>query len=181
METEVKIKIKKLIEEIGETVVKERFTQQDVDILKKVFLDKLGHYESASKALLIDDIIEKMKEIDSSIKYFPYGFLHVNGLGATYYRDFYCLRGLLNNIGREYDIEGVSNDEKQFIMESFSKIKNDSKLFNLVSKLHDISYKNTDERYVWDDYTSEPFEDGTYILYYCGDSKTLGWVKLKNA
>lgn len=178
METEVKIKIKKLIEEIGETVVKERFTQQDVRILKQMFLDKLGHYESASKALLMDDIIERMKEIDSSIKYFPYGFLCVNGLGTTYYRDFVCLRGVLNNIGGEYDIEGVSKDEKQFIMESFSKIKNDSKLFNLVRELHSISYKNTDENYVWD-YTTEPFEDGTYILYYCGDSKTLGWVKLK--
>ena len=177
METEVKIKIKKLIEEIGETVVKERFTQQDVCILKKVFLDKLGHYESASKALLMDDIIERMKEIDSSIKYFPYGFLRVNGLGA-YYRDFDYFRSVLNNIGREYYIEGVSKDEKQYIMESFSKIKNVSKLYNLVRELHSISYKNTDENYVWD-YTSEPFEDGTYILYYCGDSKTLGWVKLK--
>jgi len=177
METEVKLKIKKLIEEIGEAIVKERFTQRDVHILKQMFLDKLGHYESASKTLLVDDIVEKMKEIDSSIKYFPYGFLRVNGLGA-YYRDFDYFRSVLNNIGREYDIEGVSKDEKQYIMESFSKIKNDSKLFNLARELHSISYQNTDENYVWD-YTSEPFEDGTYILYYCGDSKTLGWVKLK--
>lgn len=179
MKTEVKIKVQKLVAEIGDIIREERFLEKDVNLLKDYISDQFEHYLSASKDMLLDDIITEIQKIDETIEYVPYIVLIIDGFRAGYYD--YNIRQILSDIDKIFDVDCKDDKKKETIKNSFSKFRMEEKNEALISLYEDLLLINNNRTtYAWGDDVFEPVSDGTYILYYHNKSNNMGWVKLNN-